>query len=140
MNLDAYVIHLHQQVVDTLQRRPVQIAKVVTATYIAASAIDLVNRPDPVLITLYPVLAVLMLLSCSVEHWYARLNDASFTRLLLFVLLAGEVLSNAFKAQVNFASFINSVCITSFYYFAACTPPKPPKRKEKFALNLKGQT
>lgn len=140
MTLDAYVIHLHQQVVDTVQRRPVQIAKVVTATYIAASAIDLVNRPDPVLITLYPILAVLMLLSCSVEHWYARLNDASFTRLLLFVLLAGEVLSNVFRAQVNFASFINSVCVTSYYYFAACTPPKPPKRKEKFALNLKGQT
>ena len=59
MTLDCYLIHLHQQVVDTLQRRPVQIARVVTATYIAASTIDLVNRPDVVLITLYPILAVL---------------------------------------------------------------------------------
>ena len=140
MTLDAYVIHLHQQVVDALQRRPVQIAKVVTATYIAASAIDLVNRPDVVLITLYPIMAVLMLLFCSVEHWYARLNDASFTRLLLFALLAGEVLGNVFRAQVNFASFVNSVCVTAYYYFAACTPPKPPKRKEKLFFNLKGQT
>lgn len=140
MSIDDYVINLHQQVVDALQRRPVQLAKVVTAVYIAASAIDLVNRPDVVLITLYPILAVLMLLSCASERWFAQLNDAKLTRLLLFALLAGEVMSNALKAQVNFASFINSVCVTSFYYFAACRPPKPPKRKEKTFLNpaLKG--
>lgn len=140
MTLDCYLIHLHQQVVDTLQRRPVQIARGVTAVYIVACAIDLVNRPDPVLMTLYPVLAVLMLFFCKAEHWYVRLNDANITRLLLFCLLVAEVLGNAFKSEVNFASFINSVCITSYYYFAACTPPKPPKRKEKLFLNLKGQT
>lgn len=140
MTLDSYVIHLHQQVVDALQRRPVQIAKAVTAVYIAASAIDLVNRPDVVLMTLYPILAVLMLFSCKAEHWYARLNDANITRLLLFAILAGEVMANALKAEVNFASLINTTCVTAYYYFAACTPPKPPKRKEKFALNLKGQT
>lgn len=140
MTLDRYLIHLHQQVVDTLQRRPVQIARGVTAVYIVACAIDLVNRPDPVLLTLYPILAVLFLFFSKNDYGYARLSDAKLTRLLLFACMAGEVLGNVFAAEVNFAALISTTCVVAYYYFAACTPPKPPKRKEKLFLNLKGQT
>lgn len=140
MTIDCYLIHLHQQAVDALQRRPVVLSRAVAATYIVAFAIDLVNRPDPVLMTLYPVIAALMLFFSKSEYRYASLSDSNLTRHILLALFATEALSNVFREQVNFASFISSLCITAYYYFAACTPPKPPKRKEKLFLNLKGQT
>lgn len=140
MRLDQYLVHLHQTAVDGLQRRPIVFARFLTVIYIVTAAIQMLNKPEPVMLALYPLLAVIMLTLLTAERRYATLGNAKFVRLFLFILLGVEAFGNLFRPEVNFASFINSMAITSYYYFAACTPPKPPKRKEKTFLNLKGQT
>lgn len=140
MTIDQYVIHLHQQAVDNLQRRPVVLAKAATVLYAAAAAIRVMETEDGVLLGLSLLCAATMAATNRSESWFASVGSVYWIRVFMLAMLAADTVFNLFKDDINFAGYLMTLSLVSYYYFAACKPPKPPKRKEKTFLNpaLKG--
>lgn len=135
--LDARLIAAHQRVVDAAQRPPAWLAR--QATFLAAvlAVIRVILTQESMTASNYVSFLVLGLL-CGVTYVPSifgslkrlillRVMSLSLNALHVPILVASVALS--YLALPTALLTLNSLCLTAFYYFAACEGPKPPERR-----------
>lgn len=133
-SIDNYLTHLHQQIVDALQRQPHVLGRFATLIYAVLTLTNSVLYKDgmaSLALTLVSV-TVLLLLSTNARI-YASLDDAWWLRYFMLGLIVLDTIGMLFVGK-SLASYLSGVPVTMFYYFATCRPPKPPERKHQFQL------
>jgi hypothetical protein len=136
--IDTKLIAAHQWVIDETQKKPgwwaEQVIMAGTAMEIVRKVVTWDSGWDAVLLFLVLVVAALLvsaarqpilLKSIGTSTWI-RPFFLGLTALHLFTLFAEPG-----KLALNMLELVAALCMLSYYCFAACDDPKPPKRKEK---------
>lgn len=140
MNLDEKIIQAYQWIVDTTEKKPMQLAEPATLIYFfgecMARILNWESGADTMFIGLAIILTSGMLYATRVESYFKMLGDSLWIRPMFF----GLVIANAAVVLVHptgrgFLFLISGLGMFSFYGFAGCEGPRPKKRKEKLVLN-----
>lgn len=136
---DKALLHWHQDLVDMLQRQPVQLARVCAMVYAPCVFLLWFMHDSPFGWTHYvvmaiDVLAVTLLCIGALSAFVLAIvgADAFIVRCVLVVCLSLVVLLSTIAPGLNnVPAMLRSVAGVMYFYFAACRPPKPkpPVRK-----------
>lgn len=142
MKLDAWLLRLHQWIVDISQRKPQWWGQQCAIAMGMLCALRFVLDEHPNLIKTVGTGALLLIsggfwLQALSSAWFAGFRNVGvWGRIFIIGLAAGcvlGVLSNELSSA-GLAAVGSSVATLSFYYFAACEPPAPPRRRESRVL------
>lgn len=137
--IDQKIINAHQWVVDESERQPAwwaeQTAWAFIAADITAAALSWENTRDIVVVVLCLIVGTAMIVTARNAALLASLSERMMPHRMTFLALLGyQVYQIVNELTVTRAAhLLASVLLLSSYYFAACKPPRPRKRRQVFA-------
>lgn len=135
--IDTKLIAAHQWVVDESQKKPGWWAE---QAVMGATAMELVHSVltwdsgwDAIVVLLVLIVAPLLVHAARTPHILKSLGQSTWVRGLFLGLVALDAFTLFATDQIgiNVIDLLGTVLMLSYYCFAACDDPKPPKRKEK---------
>lgn len=142
MIIDTKIIDAHQWIVDQTQKKPGVCAE---QAIMAATAVDIVHRVitwksgwDAVMLLIVLIIAAALVHATKNPVFFKSLGESMYIRIFFlgFVAFHVSLLILEDNVAINLLKMFSTIFMGSFYYFAACDEPKPPKRKEKLVHNL----
>lgn len=134
--IDKKLLAAHQWVVDASERKPgwwaENVAYPITGLHVAPILLRLDSGWDGVAVLLLLALGACLISAARSESFLATLGADQSIRVIVLLLIAWD----AFRLFVEpsgdrFARLIAGVIMMSYYYFAACKPPRPKNRKQR---------
>lgn len=153
--LDAALLaHVYQPLIDATQKTPRWWARQAGIMFAVAGLMRLAVKDGPVIGDWSGMLAVLAILVLSTAFVAATASDALMAlivggdwvqgvyRMIVMMLNLMRLLSYILAAYIGTFNFsaeqafymLSDACWLSFLYFAACRPPRPPKRRHSLRL------
>ena len=135
--IDDKLIDAHQWVIDETQKKPGWWAE---QAIMAATALDLVRQVlkweggwDAVVVLILLVVSALLVHACKNPAFLKTFGEAKYIRCFFMGMIAYRIYMMFTQPEtgIYLLECFSSIFMLSFYYFAACNDPKPPKRKEK---------
>lgn len=139
--IDEKLIAAYQWIVDTSQIKPRWWAE---QSIMALTAIDIVRRVvtwksgwDAVWLFIALTSSAILIMWTRNEVQFKSLGEWKFLRVLMlsFSIFHFVEVWIADDTAMSILLWLSSTGMTSYYYFAACTEPKPRRRKEKLVLS-----
>lgn len=142
MMIDTKLIAAHQWVIDETQKKPTWWAEQVI---MGATSLDIVHKVltwnsgwDAVMLLLILVITAMLVHATKNPVFFKSIGESKRIRMffLSFVVYHCATLFLEKDLAMNLLQTISTMFMGSYYYFAACEDPKPPKRKEKLVPTL----
>lgn len=135
--LDAWLTaQVFQKVVDLSQLRPAWWGRQAAAVLLIMGIVRAVNTGYPILTVIYVLAMGVWLLATFIEPLYASLAESTWVR--YFALFDAAITVSALllpllgeQPDLLARWVVGSVCLTSYFYFATCRPPRPKHPRKK---------
>lgn len=142
--IDNFILKMYQSLIDMSQKHPNWWIEQSGYATMIFGAINVFLRPSPDGWVYFGMLldmlcGAVFLIVARNSQLILQAGKEHFMRSLIFMLTIGILIGYAYRVYDNFQLYlipctIRDVIYMSFWYFAACKPPAPPKKKEKLAL------
>ncbi len=136
--IDTKLIAAHQWVIDETQRKPgwwaEQVIMAGTAMEIVRKVVTWEGGWDAALLLLVLIVCALLVGAARQPPLLKSIGQSMWIRGFFIGLSALHIFTlftEPGKVALNVLELVSSLCMLSYYSFAACDDPKPPKRKEK---------